>query len=52
MPKNEEIRTVTDKIKAINGEIDVLKKEVAMKQRAIRFIKQGNSELPINDQGV
>ena len=49
MPKSEEIRTVTDNIKIVVKEVDELKKEVAMKEKAIRFIKKGNNELPIND---
>ena len=39
MPKSEEIRAVTDKIKLVNGEIDAIKNEIAMKQKAIRFMK-------------
>ena len=31
MPKSEEIRAVTDKIKMVAGEIDAIKKEIAMK---------------------
>ena len=32
MPKQEEIRVVHDKMKAVMGDIDTLKKEVSVKQ--------------------
>lgn len=41
MPKQEEIRVVVDGIRVVQGEIETLKREVAVKQQAIKYIKKG-----------
>ena len=49
MPKQEEIRGYMDKIRALQGEIDTMKREVGVKQQAIKYIKKGQDSLVRND---
>ena len=49
MPKQEEIRVYVDKIRALQSEIDAMKREVGVKQQAIKYIKKGQDNLVRND---
>ena len=51
MPKGEEIRIVSDNIRDMQREIDVLKKDVDIKQKGIKHIRRGQDELVKNDTG-
>ena len=49
MPKQEEIRVVMDQIRVVEGEIVEMKREIGVKQKAIKYIKQGQDDLIEND---